>query len=354
MGDAGIAALVTPQLVALNLAGTPVSGFTFMTLGQLAPGDSGLLGSGGRGGSGAASAAAAMAALQLGGGQPAAPGPAPPPPSRHMCALRALDVSRCPSLVNPPAGAQSYKSFQAALGRLVALEGGFEMLHVDVKSCCILPPVTPLTSPTQNTLTQTSLVTELSLRGCNINALFPASALQGAINNNSSSATTTSTTSTSSSAGSQVLQPAAPWVATLQRLTALDVSDAKALSPATMAPLLQGCAPLLRRLAATGCRTLAGGDIVAGLPPAQPAAARDERTPPSPALPSLHALSAGWGFSRRATAALIDSSPFLTRLELGLGAEMDDGLLERAAGCPHLQQLTLRLAAVGTAGERRL
>jgi hypothetical protein len=50
-------------------------------------------------------------------------------------------------------------------------------------------------------------------------------------------------------------------------------------------------------------------------------------------------------------AALVDASPFLTRLELGLGAEATGGLMRRvAARCPHMQDLTLRLVSVDTEG----
>ena len=156
------------------------------------------------------------------------------------------------------------------------------------------------------------------------------------------------------------------WARALGRLTALDVSDAVALSPVTMAGLLRACGAL-RWLRATGCRALAAAASKAGfssssgdgdpspsllqLLQAPPGAAAPVQPAPGSQLPSLHELAAGWGFSQGVIAALVDASPFLTRLELGLGAEATGGLMRRvAARCPHMQDLTLRLVSVDTEG----
>ena len=145
----------------------------------------------------------------------------------------------------------------------------------------------------------------------------------------------------------------------MRRLAALDVSEAAALSPATLRALLRLCAAprgALRRLGMAGCLTLPGGDEAAAKAAGTEAAAQalgglDLSSCHPALLPLLHALSAGWGLRLAAAAALLDASPFLTRLELGLGAEVTDGLLERLAlRCPHLQELSLKLAAVGTQG----
>jgi hypothetical protein len=138
------------------------------------------------------------------------------------------------------------------------------------------------------------------------------------------------------------------------------VSEAAALSPRTLAGLLL-LGRSLRRLRAAGCRALAaaaarpGGpsllQLLRGPEPQHDCAAAAAGA--ACRLPSLHSLVAGWGFSLGVTAALVSASPFLARLELGLGAESNDGLLQRvAARCPHLQDITLRLAAAGTEGGR--
>ncbi|KIY93455.1 hypothetical protein MNEG_14507, partial [Monoraphidium neglectum] len=168
------------------------------------------------------------------------------------------------------------------------------------------------------------------MRGCNIDAVLPAAALPRAL-------------SASAVAGLPDAAPP-PWALTLSRVAQLDVSDAEALSPETLAALLGLGTGALRRLAASGCRALAAAGGAARLRRALLWAF-------APRLPSLHALSAGWGFTQGSTAALLGASPFLTRLELGLGAECGDGLLMGLAeACPDMQELTLRLAAVGTPG----
>jgi len=174
--------------------------------------------------------------------------------------------------------------------------------------------------------------TDLALRGCNIDGALPAAAL---------------------TSGTATATDAPRWVSTLQQLTTLDVSDACSLAPKTLAVLLSTCGSL-RHLAATGCRTLAAGasaDSAASSSEAAPASLLQLLREKQRRLPSLHSLAAGWGFSLGVSAALVDASPFVTRLEFGLGAECTDGLLQRVAGgCHHLQELTLRLAAVGTEG----
>lgn len=67
---------------------------------------------------------------------------------------------------------------------------------------------------------------------------------------------------------------------------------------------------------------------------------------PMQRLPSLVSLSVGWGFSCGALHLLAASSPCLTRLRAGVGAEVTDALLRQLpVTCPHLQ---VRLSWLGT------
>ena len=60
----------------------------------------------------------------------------------------------------------------------------------------------------------------------------------------------------------------------------------------------------------------------------------------------------GWGFGAAALRLLLACSPFLTALEVGLGACIGDADLAALAGtCPHLQRLELRFAPVSGAGK---
>ncbi|GBF93080.1 hypothetical protein Rsub_05691 [Raphidocelis subcapitata] len=324
ISDQEVAAFIHPGLVALNAEATGAGGLTFMLLG--APASPAPAAAGPPdGGAAACPAAAPGPSSPPPQQQPPPPQqqqqqPLPPPPRAQAqpWALRALDLSRCLSLSAAREHA-AYRLFQAALGRLECLE-------------------------------------DLALRSCNVDAALPAHRLPPGA-------------------------PPPPWAAAVSRLRALDACDAAALSPRCLAALLR-LGRALRRLELTGCRSLAAGAagpgasgslrslLLASLPPTpqqqsqQPAAncaAADaavpgpavppEGPPPAAGLPSLHALAAGWGFSCGAAAAMVDASPFLTRLELGLGAEARDGLLARASErCPHLQIVSLRLAAAGTEG----
>jgi hypothetical protein len=134
LSDSDVAGLLSQALVALNIAGLPLSGLLFTLLGAPAPA------------CGPSEPAAARAGALLPGRAPdgqgaagacpcsavVAPGPPAGAPRGALlagAALRALNVSHVAALTAPRAGAASFSLFQAALGRLPVLEGASRLAH---------------------------------------------------------------------------------------------------------------------------------------------------------------------------------------------------------------------------------
>ena len=134
----------------------------------------------------------------------------------------------------------------------------------------------------------------------------------------------------------------------LPGLTELDVSSIKHATASQISTILGSCTAL-KRLIVRGNPQLNEEEIMLnlGLGRLRPGQALPENV----ALPSLQALDVGWGFGGRVLLLLLHSSPFLTKLSVGIGAEFGDWHLAQAVKlCPHIRQLHLHLANVSDEG----